>query len=51
MARRLFTSGRPKNSIRSATGIAVDVITPVGPLSFSLSQPISKQTGDVTEVL
>ncbi len=37
------------NSIRSATGIAVDVITPVGPLSFSLSQPISKQTGDVTE--
>ncbi len=37
------------NSIRSATGVAVDVITPVGPLSFSLSQPISKQTGDVTE--
>tara|TARA_B100000579_G_scaffold413489_1_gene406173 strand:+ start:522 stop:2765 length:2244 start_codon:yes stop_codon:yes gene_type:complete len=37
------------NSIRSSTGIAVDVITPVGPLSFSLSQPISKQSGDVTE--
>ncbi len=37
------------NSIRSAAGVAVDVITPVGPLSFSLSQPITKQSGDVTE--
>ena len=37
------------NSIRSSTGVAVDVITPVGPLSFSLSQPLSKADGDATE--
>ena len=37
------------SKIRSSTGIALDFLTPVGPLSFSLSQPISKQTGDVTE--
>ncbi len=37
------------NSIRSSTGVAVDVITPVGPLSFSLSQPLSKADGDETE--
>ena len=32
------------NSIRSAAGVAVDVITPVGPLSFSLSKPITKKS-------
>ena len=37
------------NSIRSSTGIAVDLLTPVGPLSFSLAQPISKASGDITE--
>ena len=37
------------NSIRSSAGLAVDVSTPVGPLSFSLSQPISKAEGDQTE--
>ena len=37
------------NSIRSAAGVAVDVVTPVGPLSFSLTQPITKASGDVTE--
>ena len=37
------------NSIRSSTGIAVDLLTPVGPLSFSLAQPITKASGDITE--
>jgi outer membrane protein insertion porin family len=37
------------NTIRSAAGVAVDVITPVGPLSFSLTQPITKADGDITE--
>ena len=37
------------NSIRSATGIAADVLTPMGPLSFSLSKPITKADGDITE--
>ena len=37
------------NTIRSATGIAADVLTPVGPLSFAFSTPITKADGDVTE--
>jgi outer membrane protein insertion porin family len=37
------------NRIRSAAGIAVDWFTPVGPLNFSLSQPISKAPTDKTE--
>ncbi len=37
------------NKIRSSTGIALDLLTPVGPLSFSLTQPISKASTDKTE--
>ncbi len=37
------------NKIRSATGIAVNWYTPVGPLTFSLAQPITKADTDVTE--
>ena len=37
------------NKIRSSTGLAVEVVTPIGPLSFSLSQPITKDDGDMTE--
>ena len=37
------------NTVRSATGIAIDVITPMGPLSFSLAQPLTEANGDVTE--
>ena len=37
------------NTIRSAVGAAVEVLTPVGPLSFSLSQPITKASGDIVE--
>ena len=37
------------NSIRSSTGIGLDWLTPVGPLSFSLTQPLSKQDTDKTE--
>jgi len=35
--------------IRSATGVGIDWFTPVGPLSFSLSQPITKESTDKTE--
>ena len=45
-----YDSTVDKNSkIRSATGIAVDLFTPIGPLSFSLSQPITKNSSDTTE--
>ncbi len=37
------------NFIRSSTGLALDLITPVGPLSFSLTQPITKKSTDKTE--
>ncbi len=37
------------NYIRSSTGIGLDWITPVGPLSFSLTQPITKKGTDRTE--
>jgi len=37
------------NKIRSSAGLAVDFFTPVGPLNFSLSQPITKNSSDVTE--
>jgi outer membrane protein insertion porin family len=37
------------NTIRSSTGVGLDILTPVGPLSFSLSQPITKSSSDKTE--
>ena len=37
------------NTVRSATGVAIDLLTPVGPLSFSFSAPITKAKGDATE--
>ncbi len=37
------------NGIRSSTGIGMNLLTPVGPLSFSLTHPISKKETDKTE--
>ena len=37
------------NVIRSSTGVGLDLLTPIGPLSFSLSQPITKKSSDKTE--
>ncbi len=37
------------SKIRSSTGIGMNVLTPVGPLSFSLTQPITKKSTDKTE--
>ena len=36
-------------SIRSSTGVALDWLSPVGPLNFSLAVPITKKNGDKTE--
>ena len=38
-----------ESKIRSSVGIAVDFFTPVGPLNFSLSEPITKSKNDITE--
>ncbi len=35
--------------IRSSTGVGMNILTPVGPLSFSLTQPITKKSTDKTE--
>ena len=37
------------NEIRSSTGVAVDWLSPVGPMNFSLSLPITKSETDKTE--
>ena len=37
------------SEIRSSTGIGLDLLTPIGPLSFSLTQPINKKSSDKTE--
>ena len=37
------------NDVRSSIGIGVDWLTVVGPMNFSLAQPISKNSGDITE--
>ena len=38
-----------ESKIRSSIGIAVDFFTPVGPLNFSLSEPITQGKNDITE--
>jgi outer membrane protein insertion porin family len=37
------------NSLRSSTGIGANVLTPIGPLSFSYALPITKKNTDKTE--
>ena len=37
------------SKIRSSTGFTIDWLTPIGPLNFVLSQPITKNSSDVTE--
>ena len=37
------------SDIRSSLGFGIDWLTVVGPLNFSLAQPITKSNGDITE--
>ena len=37
------------NFMRSSTGIGLDWLTPIGPLNFSLTKPITKKSSDQTE--
>ena len=37
------------NTIRSSIGLAANVFTPIGPLSWTFSQSLSKASTDVTE--
>jgi outer membrane protein insertion porin family len=38
-----------KDNINSSLGIGIDWFTPIGPLSFSLAQPVTKNSSDITE--
>ena len=38
-----------KSKIRSSTGVALNLMTPIGPLSFSFANAISKASTDKTE--
>jgi len=37
------------NKLRSSTGLALEILTPVGPLTFSYAEAITKASTDVTE--
>ena len=44
-----YNSSLDNNKIRSSTGLSIEWSTPIGPLSFSFSQPITKSDSDKTE--
>ncbi len=44
-----YDSALDDDKIRSSIGIGIDWFTPVGPLTFSLAQPLSKSSNDKTE--
>ncbi|WP_415324188.1 outer membrane protein assembly factor BamA [Candidatus Pelagibacter sp. Uisw_127] len=37
------------SKIRSSVGLAINLFTPVGPLSFVIAEPLTKNNGDITE--
>ena len=37
------------SGIRSSIGVGLDWLTPIGPLTFSLAHPISKENTDIEE--
>ena len=44
-----YDSSLESNKIRSATGLAVNWFTPIGPLTFSYAVPITEESTDETE--
>ena len=44
-----YDSSLDDDKIRSSIGVGIDWFTPVGPLTFSLAQPLSKSKNDKTE--
>ena len=44
-----YNSSLDNNGIRSSVGIGLDWLTPVGPLTFSLATPITKESTDIEE--
>ncbi|MDC0419129.1 outer membrane protein assembly factor BamA [Candidatus Pelagibacter sp.] len=44
-----YDSSLDNSKIRSATGISLDWLTPIGPLNFVIAQPITKANSDIEE--
>ncbi len=44
-----YDSSLDDNEIRSSIGLALDWFSPVGPMNFSIAQPLTKSENDVTE--
>ena len=44
-----YNSSIQGDGIRSSVGVALDWMSPVGPMNFSLAYPVTKKTGDRTE--
>ena len=44
-----YDNSLDKSGIRSSIGVALDWLTPIGPLTFSLAQPITKEPTDIEE--
>ena len=44
-----YDSSLDNHKIRSSVGLALDWYSPIGPMNFSLAQPITKADGDRTE--
>ena len=49
VASYILDSINDSNTIRSSIGLAANVFTPIGPLSWTFSQSLSKASTDVTE--
>ena len=44
-----YDSSLNDNKVKSSIGIGLDWFSPVGPMNFSLTQPITKSSNDITE--
>jgi outer membrane protein insertion porin family len=44
-----YKSSIDGDGIRSSVGVALDWMSPVGPMNFTLAYPVTKKTGDKTE--
>ena len=44
-----YNSSIKGDGIRSSVGVALDWISPIGPMNFTLAYPVTKQNGDITE--